>query len=99
MRPLTRFYFLKISVKRSAFRFVFAPQAFYTSPLHGAKSTPSLVDSAGSPSPEGSLKNKWMNSVDSLDTVSSAASSSAAGPNNNKQGEANHVTSEFGKLK
>ena len=51
-------------------------QAFYTSPLHLAKSTPSLVDSASSP--EGSLKNKWMNSVDSLDTVSSAASSGGA---------------------
>ena len=48
------------------------------------------MDSA---SPEGSLKNKWMNSVDSLDTVSSAASSSGA-----KQGDANNVTSEFGKI-
>lgn len=72
-------------------------QAFYTSPLHAAKSTPSLVDSAGSP--EGSLKNnsKWMNSVDSLDTVSSAASSSAGpGPNKQHGEEANNVTSEFG---
>ena len=78
------------------------PQAFYTSPLHAAKSTPSLVDSAASP--EGSLKNKWMNSVDSLDTVSSAASSSAppqpqpptAGMA--KQAEAGNIASEFGKL-
>ena len=64
-------------------------QAFYTSPLHAAKSTPSLVDSAGSP--EGSLKNKWMNSVDSLDTVSSATSGA-------KQAEAGNHASEFGKI-
>jgi hypothetical protein len=55
------------------------PQPFYTSPLHAAKSTPSLVAAL---TPESSLKSaatsyqqKWMmNSVDSLDTVSTLSS-------------------------
>ena len=84
-------------IDNSRLLYVILAQAFYTSPLHAAKSTPSLVDSA---SPEGSLKNKWMNSVDSLDTVSSAASSSAPQPPPGmaKRAEAGNNASEFGKL-